>query len=51
MLLFEALQQRPLLIDLIHDNRHDDFDIIIQISHIVCQGVNIEMFWFFFLMF
>ena len=27
----------------IHDSRHDGFHIIMQISHVVCQGANIEM--------
>ena len=34
------------LIDHIHDNRHVGFDIIMQISHVVCQGANIKMMLF-----
>ena len=29
-------------IDHIHNNRHVGFDIIMQISHVVCQGANIK---------
>ena len=35
-----------LLIDHIHNNRHVGFDIIMQISHVVCQGANIKMMLF-----
>ena len=31
------------IIDHIHNNRHVGFDIIMQISHVVCQGANIKM--------
>ena len=34
-------------IDHIHNNRHVGFDIIMQISHVVCQGANIKMMLFF----
>ena len=34
------------LIDHIHNNRHVGFDIIMQISHVVCQGANIKMMLF-----
>ena len=34
------------LIDHIHNNRHVGFDIIMQISHVVCQGANIKMILF-----
>ena len=33
-------------IDHIHNNRHVGFDIIMQISHVVCQGANIKMMLF-----
>ena len=33
-------------IDQIHNNRHVGFDIIMQISHVVCQGANIKMMLF-----
>ena len=32
--------------DHIHGNRHFGFDIIMQISHVVCQGANIKMMLF-----
>ena len=35
-----------LSIDHIHNNRHVGFDIIMQISHVVCQGANIKMMLF-----
>ena len=34
------------LIDHIHDIRHFGFDIIMQISRVVCQGANIKMMLF-----
>ena len=33
-------------IDHIHNNRHVGFDIVMQISHVVCQGANIKMMLF-----
>ena len=33
-------------IDRIHNNRHVGFDIIMQTSHVVCQGANIKMMLF-----
>ena len=33
-------------IDHINNNRHFGFDIIMQISHVVCQGANIKMMLF-----
>ena len=33
-------------IDHIHDNCHFGFDITMQISHVFCQGANIEMMLF-----
>ena len=33
-------------IDHIHNNRHVGFHIIMQISHVVCQGENIKMILF-----
>ena len=34
------------LIDHIHNNRLVGFDIVMQISHVVCQGANIKMMRF-----
>ena len=34
------------LIDHIHNNHHVGFDIIMQISHVVCQRANIKMMLF-----
>ena len=38
--------QRRRSIDHIHNNRHVGLDIIMQISHVVCQGANIKMMLF-----
>ena len=41
-----CLHHPELIIDHIHNNRHVGFDIIMQISHVVCQGANIIMMLF-----
>ena len=38
-----TLQSPVSLTDHIHDSRHDGFHIIMQISHLVCQGANNDL--------
>ena len=40
------LSKYECLIDHIHDNRHFGFDIIMQISHVVCKWPNIKLMLF-----
>ena len=34
------MSKQPLQIGLIHDSRHVGFQIVMQISHVVCWGAN-----------